>query len=435
MAEVYPFHGYRYNEEKVEDLNKVVSQPYDKIDSKSREKLYQISDYNIVRMILSKAEPGKDNYQTTADNFKEWIDNDILLREDEPSFYAYWQEYMVNGQKRVRKGFVGMGKLVGEDGVKAHENTMGGPKADRLNLMRATEANFGHIFMLYSDREQKILNLLNQAIENKKPLIKVNDEDGNLHIIWKVTDNSLLASIQEEMKAKVLYIADGHHRYQTAINFCNESLEKGWESIGAEGFANRLMTFVNIDDPGMSILATHRLVYGLTDFNLDRFLTKASKEFELNKYNSSNELYKKLDEDQGEKHTIGFKAREEEKYWSLTLKNEQTMKTLVPDKSDVWRNLDVVILHKTILERYLEIDEEALAEKKYTDYVRYREMALDMVDKSPEKEYQAVFLLNPTPVEDVQSVANQGERMPQKSTDFYPKLLTGLVINKLNIKK
>jgi len=435
LAEVYPFHGYRYNEEKVEDLNKVVSQPYDKIDFRSREKLYQMSDYNIVRMILSKAEPDKDKYQTAADDLKKWIDNDVLHREEEPSFYAYWQEYVVNGHKRIRKGFVGMGKLVGEDGVKAHENTMDGPKADRLNLIRATEANFGHIFMLYSDKEQKILNLLDQAIKKKKPLIKVNDEDGNLHIIWKVTDNSLLSSIQEEMKDKVLYIADGHHRYQTAVNYRNESLEKGWESLGAEGFSNRLMTFVNIDDPGMSILATHRLVYGLSNFNLQDFLSKAAKEFEVNQYSSSMELYKKMDKDQGKKHTIGFKAKDDEKYWALTLKNEQIMKTLVPDKSEVWRNLDVVILHKAILERYLAIDEEALAEKKFTEYIRYREKALDLVENSIEKDYQAVFLLNPTPVEDVQSVANKGERMPQKSTDFYPKLLTGLVINKLNIKK
>jgi len=435
LAEVYPFHGYRYNEEKVEDLNQVVSQPYDKIDSKSREKLYQMSDYNIVRMILSKAEPGKDKYQTAAADLKKWIDNDVLHREEEPSFYAYWQEYVVNGQKRIRKGFVGMGKLVGEDGVKAHENTMDGPKADRLNLMRETEANFGHIFMLYSDKKQKILNLLDKAIENKKPLIKVNDEDGNLHILWKITDNSLLSSIQEEMKDKVLYIADGHHRYQTAINYCNECLEKGWESLDSEGFSNRLMTFVNIDDPGMSILATHRLVYGLANFNLQDFLSKAAEEFEVKEYSSSLELYEKMDKDQGKKHTIGFKAKDDERYWTLTLKNEQIMKTLIPDKSDVWRNLDVVILHKAILERYLDIDEKALTEKKFTDYIRYREKALDMVENSIAKDYQAVFLLNPTPVEDVQSVANQGERMPQKSTDFYPKLLTGLVINKLNIKK
>ncbi|MFP4016011.1 MAG: DUF1015 domain-containing protein [Halanaerobiales bacterium] len=435
MADVYPFQGYRYNKDKVEDLNKVVSQPYDKIDSISQEKYYNASDYNIVRLILSKGKPGKDKYESAAENLKQWIDENVLIKDDEPSFYAYWQEYQVNGEKRVRKGFVGMGKLVGEEGVKAHENTMEGPKADRLNLMRATEANFGHIFMLYSDKEQKVLDILDKAVECSEPLFQVSDEDGNQHILWRVTNCSILDSIQKEMKDKVLYIADGHHRYQTAINFRNEALEKGWESVGAEGFDNRLMTFVNIDDPGMSILATHRMVYGLDDFNIDDFLKKAVEEFEINEFSTAEELYSKMDKDQGNKHTIGFKAREDEKYFSLTLKNEEIMKTLVPDKSDVWRNLDVVILHKAILERYLDIDEEALAEKKYTDYVRYRDNALDKLENSEEKEYQAAFLLNPTPVDDVQKVANQGERMPQKSTDFYPKLLTGMVISKMKIEK
>lgn len=433
MADVYPFHGYRYNKDKVDDLNKVVSQPYDKIDCVSQENYYKSSDYNIVRLILGKGKPGKNKYEAAAEDLNNWIENEFLIQDENPSFYAYCQQYEINGEKRIRKGFVGMGRLVGEEGVKAHENTMEGPKADRLKLMRATETNFGHIFMLYSDKEQKIIKLIDEEINDKDPLIKVNDEDGNLHIVWQITDKSTIKLIKEEMKDKVLYIADGHHRYQTAVNYRNESREKGWESIGAEGFDNRLMTFVNIDDPGMSILATHRLVYGLADFNIDKFLSKAAEDFEINEYETVNSLYKKLDDDKDKQHTIGFKSGDNNKYWSLTLKDKGIMNTLLPDKSDVWRNLDVVILHKAILERYLDIDEEALAEKKFTDYIRYREKALDMLENSDK--YQAAFLLNPTPIEDVQKVANEGERMPQKSTDFYPKLLTGLVLNKLAIKK
>ncbi|MEJ6952148.1 DUF1015 domain-containing protein [Natronospora cellulosivora (SeqCode)] len=432
---MHPFHGYRYNEEKVQDLNKVVSQPYDKIDSKTREELYQNSDFNIVRMILSKAELNKDKYQVAAEDLKNWIDNDILLREDKPAFYAYWQEYEVNGKKKVRKGFVGMGKVEGEEGVKAHENTMDGPKADRLNLTRATEANFGHIFMLYSDKEKKIINLLDGAISDEQLCASVKDEDGNSHLLWKITDKSVIETIQKEMKDKILYIADGHHRYQTAVNYRNECLEKGWKSIGAEGFENRLMTFVNIDDPGMSILPTHRLVYGLAKFDLEGFIKDAEKDFDIKEYDNAELLYQKMDQDQGKCHTIGFKAKESDSYYSLTLKDEKIMESLLAEKSAVWRNLDVVVLHKAILERYLNIDEKALADKTNTDYIRYREEALNIMENNQEKNYQAAFLLNSTPVEDVQKVANEGERMPQKSTDFYPKLLTGLVINKLEIEK
>lgn len=432
MATVYPFHGYRYNPEKVSDLNNVVTQPYDKIDSKKQESYYQSSDYNIVRLILGKGEPGKNKYEKAAEYLDEWLDNDIIVQEDEACFYAYYQEYEVEGEKRIRKGFIGLGELEGEDGVKAHENTMEGPKADRLNLMRATEANFGHIFMLYSDSQRKIINLLNKVTDNDEPLAVVKDEDDNVHKVWKITDSEIMASIQKHMKDKTLYIADGHHRYQTAVNYRNECLEKGWKSNGIEGFNNRLMTFVNIDDPGMSILATHRLVYGIDNFDEDKLLQKAERDFVINKYNRKDELYNKMDEDKGLKHTFGFKASDGEHYYSMTLKDESIMDLLLPAKEEVWKNLDVVILHKAILERYLDIDEEALAAKENTAYVRYRDQALAELEQG---DYQAVFLLNPTQVEEVKAVADKNTRMPQKSTDFYPKLLTGLVLNKLDIQK
>jgi len=434
LAKVYPFRGYRYNVAKVKDLNKVVTQPYDRIDPADQERYYQASEYNIVRLILNKGEAGKDRYEAAADYLEKWLAEEVLLQDEEPSFYVYWQEYEVEGIKKVRRGFVGMGKLEGEETVKAHENTLDAPKADRLKLMQATEANFGHIFMLYSDQEQRIISLLDKAIQDREPAVEVNDEDGNIHKLWQISDPAILEAIQEEMDDKILYIADGHHRYQTAVNFRNECLEKGWKSIGAEGFENRLMTFVNIDDPGISILATHRLVYGLADFDLESLLAAAASNFIIKKFNSVAELYQDLDESQDKLHTIGLKAKKDPAYYSLTLKDTSIMEEVLADRSKAWRELDVVILHKLILERYLGIDEKALAENKNIDYIRYRDKALELLEKG-EKEYQAAFLLNPTPIEDLKKIADAGERMPQKSTDFYPKLLTGLVLNKLNIEK
>lgn len=434
MAYIYPFRGYRYNVAKVKDLNNVVTQPYDKIEAADQERYYQASEYNIVRLILNKGENGKDRYEAAAEYLEKWLAEGVLVQDEEPSFYAYWQEYEVEGEKKVRKGFVGMGRLEGEETVKAHENTLDAPKEDRLKLMRATEANFGHIFMLYSDEEQRVINLLDEAVKDLEPVTEVYDEDGNLHRLWQISEQAVLAAIQEEMRDKVLYIADGHHRYQTAVNFRNECLARGWKSIGAEGFENRLMTFVNINDPGISILATHRLVHSLADFDLKKLLAVAEEDFIIKKFDTAAELYQELDESQNKQHTIGLKSRKDPCYYSLTLKDTSIMESLVPDHSKAWRELDVVILHKLILEKYLGIDERALAENRNIDYIRYRDKALELLE-SDVKEYQAAFLLNPTPIEALKKIADAGERMPQKSTDFYPKLLTGLVITKLNIQK
>lgn len=428
MAEVYPFHGYRYNSEKVKDLNLVITQPYDKINQQLKQDYYLKSDYNIVKIILPDGS-GVEKYKYAAEKYINWLENDILIREEEPCFYIYWQEYIIEGKKYIRKGFIGMGKLAGEEGVKAHENTMEGPKADRLNLMRATESNFGHIFMLYSDPEMNIINLLDQSVNGGNKLLEVDDEDDNRHIVWKVNDKVIIEKIKEAMADKTLYIADGHHRYQTAVNYRNECQEKGWQSVGAEGFENRLMTFININDPGMNILATHRLVYGLKDFKISNFLSKVKDSFIVDKVNSEEELFDKLDTG---RNIIGFVPAASKDYYSLTLKGKEVMAELLPDKDEKWRNLDVVVLHKALLERYLKIDEKALAEKRNIDYVRYRSKALEELNSG---KYQAVFLLNPTAVEEVKEVADRGDRMPQKSTDFYPKLLTGLVLNKLNIQK
>ncbi|QTL98205.1 DUF1015 family protein [Iocasia frigidifontis] len=430
MARVYPFKGYCYNEEKVGDLNKIVTQPYDKIDQNKQDYYYQESDYNIVRLILAREEGEQDRYQTAASYLNKWVKEDALVQDKEPGFYAYWQEYKVEGKKYIRKGFVGLGKLEGEEGVKAHENTLEGPKADRLNLIRATEANFGHIFMLYSDPKKIILELLDKGVAERSPAIKVNDEDGNTHLLWKITDQVIIKNIQEAMMDKTLYIADGHHRYQTAVNYRNECYAKGWQSTDNEGFNHRLMTFINIDDPGLNILATHRMLYGLSNFKIEDFIEKARKDFIIQEYDHKDDLFAVLDDN--EEHIFGFKARKDQRYYSLRLEDNTIMERFLAGRSAYWKNLDVVILHKIILEQYLGIDEQALAAKSNIDYVRYRETALN---KLAEGNYQAAFILNPTKVAEVKNIADENERMPQKSTDFYPKLLTGLVINRLNIKK
>lgn len=427
MAKVFPFHGYRYNQQQVGDLEKVVTQPYDKIDQQLQEEYYDQSPYNIVRLILGKEE---DRYQSAADNLEDWIKSQILVRDQEAGFYLYTQEYQVEGKKFVRKGFVGLGELEAGEGVKAHENTMEGPKADRLKLIRATEANFGHIFMLYSDQKNEINNLFTEIMQ-EEPLFEVRDEDQNLHKVWQLTDLELISEIREKMDSKNLYIADGHHRYQTALNYQQECVEKGWEADGVESFNHRLMTFVNMDDPGLKVLPTHRLLYNIKDFELNSFLEKAAEDFSIKKFEIKEQMYNYLDQNQ-EKKVFGFKAAEAVEYYVFEFENEAVLNEVEGDFSQAYKELDVSILHNIILDRYLGIDKEALAAKSNLDYIRYRDKALE---KLGQEKYQAAFILNPTSVKEVKDIADQGEKMPQKSTDFYPKLLTGLVINKLSIKK
>src|SRR6056297_1864271 len=315
MADVYPFRGYRYNREKAGDLNRVVSPPYDKIDDEQREELINSSPYNIVRIILSEATTNYDDkYEVAAKYLQDWIDEGVLQRDKEPSFYSYYQEYKVEGEKKVRKGFVGLGKIEAGEGVKAHEETMSGPKADRLRLLKATEANFGQIFMLYSDPENGITEVLDSNTEGE-PLVEVKDQDHNAHKVWKITDESIISSIQERMKDKSLYIADGHHRYETALNYRNECRQKHWEYVNNEGFDHRMMTFVNVDDPGLSILATHRLVYGLDQFKPHGVLDKARDHFSISRFDKRQGLLEKLDEDMGQRHTFGYRDKGDKAYW------------------------------------------------------------------------------------------------------------------------
>jgi uncharacterized protein (DUF1015 family) len=426
MADVFPFRGYRYNKEKIADLNKVVTQPYDKIDKDMQAGYYEKSPYNIVRLILGCEE---NRYKSAAENLENWIDEQILIRDEEAGFYLYNQEYFVEGKKFVRRGFIGLGALESGEGVKEHETTMEGPKADRLNLIRATEANFGHIFMLYSDSDNEINNLFSE-IMNDEALIEVKDEDKNTHKIWKITDPNLVEQVSKKMENKNLYIADGHHRYQTALNYQKECKEKGWKADGVESFNNRLMTFINMDDPGLQVLPTHRLLYGVKEFSLDEFLEKVVADFKIYTFENKEEMYKFIDENKS-KNVFGFKSKDA-LFRVFEFTNKDKLEEIKKNHSQEYANLDVTILHKIILDDYLGIDEKALEAKTNLDYIRYRDNALESLKDS---KYQAAFILNPTSVKEVKKIADKGEKMPQKSTDFYPKLLTGLVINKLSIIK
>jgi uncharacterized protein (DUF1015 family) len=431
MARIIPFRGYRFDPTVVGSISDVVTPPYDRVYPDVQEACYERSPHNIVRIIKGRAEAGDDEsnnvYVRAAESLRQWSEAGVLVRDEAPALYVYHQEYSFGGERLTRKGVVALGKLEPEK-VHAHEKTLKGPKEDRLKLMRATEANFGHIFMLYQDPERTADRVLAAAIDEAEPLIEATDADGNTHRVWQVTDPSTIESVQRALADRDLYIADGHHRYETAVNYMNECLAAGRQATAPESFDGRMMTLFNVDEPGMSIRPIHRLIHGLAGFDTETFLAAAAEQFEVTRWNSMAEMVAATGDGAGA-HTFGCATRDA--FATLRLRDEASIRLLVPsERSDDYARLDVTILHAGILERWLGIDAQALEEQRNVTYTVDASAGMDAVRSGAE---QILFVLNATSAAEVVRVADHGEKMPQKSTDFYPKLLTGLVLSTMAI--
>jgi len=433
LAQIIPFRGYRYNPDLVGDISDVVTPPYDRVYPDVQQACYQRSAYNIVRIIKGLPEAtdsdGNNVYTRASQYLNEWIAEEILVRDTEPAFYAYHQTYSFDGQHLTRKGVIALGKVEPEK-VHAHEKTLKGPKEDRLKLMQATEANFGHIFMLYDDPARTTETELQRIVESEKPMIEAKDGDDNIHQVWRITDPEAIAAIQAALNDKDLYIADGHHRYETAVNFMNECEASAWKPAAAESFGVRMMTLFNVAEPGMSIRPIHRLVHGISEFNSGEFLASAAAHFNVEKHGSVVAMTEAVHTGR-QKHTIGCVA--DDFTVTMTLKDTAIMNELIAaDRSEDYKQLDVTILHAAILDRLLGIDAQALEEQRNVTYTVDAGQGVEMVKTGTE---QLFFYLNATSPEEVVRVADHDEKMPQKSTDFYPKLLTGLVLTQMEIAK
>jgi uncharacterized protein (DUF1015 family) len=295
--------------------------------------------------------------------------------------------------------------------------------------MKATEGNDGQIFMLYPDPDGAVDRIMDKHTKSS-PLIEVPDDFGEIHKLWQITDPQDVVAIKQALADKELFIADGHHRYETAVNFMNECRQMGWKPVGVESFTHRMMTLVSMDDPGLVVLPTHRLVRDLPDFRLDAFLTVLREDFDVQQMPDRKALFNGLASDK--KWTFGLGVDGGKQLFLISLKDASIIDNRIGGSmSPHWKSLEVTVLHSLILERLLGIDAAKLEAQAHVDYGRDKDKALDRL----KDRYQLVFLLNPTSVKDVQAVAGVGERMPQKSTDFYPKLLTGMVFMKMNIEK
>ena len=430
MADILPFPALHYDPQRVGGLEKVITQPYDKISPEMQARYYAASPVNLARIIRRRADAAEhDPYAAAAREFRSWIEGGTLIRDRAPALYPYDQEYAVPGESRVqkrRRGFIGLCRLqdYSEGVVYRHEETLSGPKADRMALLRATRAHFGQIFLLYTDPEGIVERELASASQ-VAPWQSLKDEYETRHEVWRLDAPEVVARVQEAMRSKKLVIADGHHRYETALAYRN--------SRRAEGTANPavdyvMATFVRMETDGLLILPTHRVVHGLMDFFWTRFLGEASVYFDVQE--RQGEASHDLARWREELTRLGRGAPAYLVYAGpgraamLTLR-ESTEEMEMAGTPPGLARLDVFVLHRLLLEQVLNIDREAVREEKNLHYEREAEAAARAVDTGSA---QLCFILNPTPIEAVRDNALAGQVMPQKSTDFYPKLLSGLTI-------
>ena len=400
MATLKPFQPYRYTP-KAGDPANLLTQPYDKINPQMQAKYIAASPYNLVRVILGERFPSdtdSDNVYTRAAKYlDDWIRAGILAQDAQPGFYAYFQEFEVpdTHERATRMGFIGLGKVedYSANVVFRHEQTLSGPKKDRRQVLDHTHAHFGQIFMLYRDREGDVDKLLVDAASSP-PVLDVVDDYQARHKLWPITDAATIARIQELMADKKLLIADGHHRYETALGYRKDHPDADYV----------MMTFVNMYSPGLKILATHRVLRNLDGFDLTAFLEKAQASgWTVTKEPLASQAVR-----------IGVVTKDSTYFLERPRKEGE---------------LDVPVLHTEILGGLLGIGEEAVREEKFITYVRGIEAAVAEVR---DKGAQVAFLLEPTPIEDMARIAFGGGVMPQKSTDFYPKLLSGVTIYRLD---
>jgi uncharacterized protein (DUF1015 family) len=438
MAHIFPFRAWRYNPSSVL-LEDVVTQPYDKISPSMQQAYYQRSPFNLVRIILGKpeqsdAERGESVYTRAARNFTAWRKQGVLAQEDAPCIFAYAQRFKVPGTEVIkeRRGFIALGQLhnYAEKVVFRHEQTLSKPKSDRLNLLKATHAHFGQIFMLYSDPARSVEKILYDGAGPADA--EVTDEYGVLHRIWKVSDPAAISMLTAAMADKKLIIADGHHRYETALNYSKEhapaEVESSTAGLPQPAYpeAAVMMTFVNMDSDGLVILPTHRVVHSLTNFDPAAFARAAEEFFTVTSLPAADasSYIETLTHQQG----TAFVAVTRSGALLLRSRPEPVAAALahLPERQ---RQLDLSCLHSIVLDRLLGLDAEKVREQTNLRYLRDAAEAVDQVRRA---EADVVFLTNPVSMEQLKEVAFAGDVMPQKSTDFFPKLLSGLTIYALD---
>lgn len=444
MAYISPFRALRYDPARV-SIAQVVTQPYDKITTTMQEQYHAASPYNLVRIILGKRETTDNEteniYSRAAAHFRDWRRQGVFLQDGEPSIFLYLQRFTKPGGKAEveRRGFIALGGVEDYSAgvVFRHEQTLAKPKADRLELLRTTRAHFGQIFVLYSDPAGEIEGLLAPA---GLPEIENRDEYGVFHQVWKISDPSLIDLVRGKMRDKKVIIADGHHRYETALNYRDErrrsvppsgrvlrepsdTLARGTDHESAP-YEMVMMTFVNMDSPGLVILPTHRVVHSLPAFSADALHSAAKSYFSVEEVDSSIDAVRAnaILREAGKLGTALLAVTAERVF---LLDRPKADPSMFGELSLRQQSLDVVQLHKCLLEGALGLSEESIRNQQNISYIRDTAEAIDKVRSGAAN---VAFLMSAARMQQIRDIAFAGEVLPQKSTDFYPKLLSGLTI-------
>lgn len=441
MADIKPFSGYFYNLQKIKNFAEIIAPPYDVIPLEEREE-YHARPYNIINLILPKETAGKDKYQHAAFLLDEWIKNKILVKEENPSLCLYHQKFSAHNESFLRKGFFVLVRLEDfkEGNIIPHENTLSSPKEDRFKLLKATGANLSPVFMLYSDENNEVMNLLENGKESTEFADFIPLEEkisrrikrglpnplGKRHALWKVTNPEIHSRIKGILRHKKLYIADGHHRYETALRFWKETKKDshGW-----------ILAYLSpMEDDNLKIFSAHRLLKGFSDNEWKLLNEKAKDFFQIKELplndNDIDESFNFIEEEGKKKHAFGILYNDNNVIKTLLLvsKNEKKLLEQMDGHSPAWKHLDVSVLHTLIFSHILGFEEEKLQDTSRLSYEVDRYKTIELVKNGT---YQVAFLLSPTKVEEVRLVANRREKMPGKATYFYPKVPSGFFIHRL----
>lgn len=422
MADIKAFRGLRFTES-AGNIKDNVCPPYDIISDSEREALINKSENNIIRLELPR---GEEPYKTAGATLKRWLDEGVLKCEDKESLYIYEEDFEALGKTYKIKGLVCLVKLeeFSAGVVLPHEETLSKAKTDRFNLMSETFCNFSQIYSMYVDEKSEIPERLDRMSEKKADVEFIND-DGITQKLWICQDSDDITYITDKFKSKQLYIADGHHRYETALNFKKKLIEDGKITIETD-LGNYVMMFlIDIDNPGLVIFPTHRLVKDLENYDEEKAVEGIKEFFDVEKRHDLEKLNDVLNAT--DKRSYAYYTGQDY-YYLCTIKDEDSVAKLMPEKSEAYSSLDVTALHTLILERVFGIDKDNMARQINLTYTRDYKEAIDGVRSN---KYQCSFIIKSTKIHQIKDVAAAGEKMPQKSTYFYPKLITGLVMNKI----
>lgn len=428
MAVIKPFKGMRYDTSKAGEISKLCCPPYDIISEKQRIDYINENEYNIIRLELPK--DGENPYSNASDILNMWREKGILIHEDKPAIYIYEEEFNAYSERKSIKGIIARVKLeeFSKGIILPHEFTLSKAKEDRLNLMKATNCNFSQIYALYMEENHLTLKTIDEYSRCASNL-EFTDSDDVTHRLWIVTDEEIINKIVDDFAYRRLYIADGHHRYETALNYRNYCRESG---ISKEGDPQdyQMIYLVDMDHPGLVVFPTHRLVRDLPNFDKNKMLELCEKYFIITAVSDNENMERELAKcyDEG-KNAFGFYCGNGE-WYLLVLKDTEVMSQFLPNLCTASQRLDVSVLHTLILENIFGIDKENMANQVNLTYTKFFDEAVSLVDSG---EFQCSFVLNPTRVSEIRNVAAAGEKMPQKSTYFYPKMITGMVMNDLGV--